>query len=56
VSKPGDTFDCKATGADGSASTVTVTVKDTEGNISWALQQPQGAPETQGSEGEQEQQ
>jgi hypothetical protein len=54
VSKPGETFDCKATGADGSANTVTVTVKDTEGNVSWALQQAQGEP--QGEQGGQQEQ
>jgi len=38
VSKPGDTFDCTATTPDGAARTVKVTVKDTDGNISWALE------------------
>jgi hypothetical protein len=57
VSKPGETFDCKATGADGSANTVTVTVKDTEGNVSWALQQAQGEPQgEQGKQGGQQEQ
>jgi Domain of unknown function (DUF4333) len=35
--KPGETFDCEATAPDGTKSTVTVTEKDAEGNISWAL-------------------
>jgi hypothetical protein len=54
VSKPGETFDCKATLADGSEHTVNVTVKDTEGNVSWALQQPEG--EQQEEQGEQQEQ
>jgi hypothetical protein len=41
LAKAGETFDCEAKAADGTTSTVTVTMKDTEGNISWALQ---GAP------------
>lgn len=40
AAKAGDTFDCTATTADGSAHTVKVTVKDNDGNINWALQQP----------------
>lgn len=35
--KAGDTFDCTATTADGTAHTVNVTVKDAAGNISWAV-------------------
>ncbi|HEX3532071.1 MAG TPA: DUF4333 domain-containing protein [Thermoanaerobaculia bacterium] len=38
VSKPGDTFDCKATTADGTVDTVKVTVKDADGNIAWAIE------------------
>ncbi len=38
VSKPGDTFDCTATTTDGAPRTVKVTVKDTDGNISWVLE------------------
>ena len=37
-SKAGDTFECTATTEEG-ASTVTVTVKDGQGNIAWALKQ-----------------
>ena len=38
VSKPGDTFDCTATTTDGATRSVKVTVKDTDGNVSWALE------------------
>jgi hypothetical protein len=38
VAQPGGTFDCKATAADGSTQDVTVTMKDAEGNINWAVQ------------------
>jgi len=50
VSKAGDTFDCKATTADGAAHTIKVTVKDADGNISWATEQPAGAAPAEGEE------
>jgi len=50
VSKAGDTFDCKATTADGTAHTVKVTVKDTEGNVTWSIEQPAGAAPAEGAE------
>ncbi|MEP7009182.1 MAG: DUF4333 domain-containing protein [Acidobacteriota bacterium] len=40
AAKAGETFDCQAKSADGTSNTVVVTMKDNEGNISWALQQP----------------
>jgi hypothetical protein len=53
--KAGDTFDCQVTAADGTKSTVTVTEKDAEGNVSWALKgqpadaaAPAAAPEEGG--------
>jgi Domain of unknown function (DUF4333) len=51
AAKAGDTFDCTATTADGSAHTVKVTTKDTEGNIAWAVQQPPGQQPAEQSEG-----
>jgi hypothetical protein len=53
--KAGDTFDCQAAAADGTKSTVTVTEKDAEGNVSWAIKgqpgegaAPAAAPEEGG--------
>ena len=43
AAKPNETFDCEAKTADGTAHKVVVTMKDNEGNISWALEQPAGA-------------
>jgi len=43
VAKAGETFDCEAKMADGTAHKVVVTMKDDDGNISWALEQPAGA-------------
>jgi hypothetical protein len=37
VSKPGDVFDCLATDPAGKTATVTVTIKDTDGNVNWKL-------------------
>ena len=34
--KQGATFDCTATGADGTTTAITVTQDDDQGNISWA--------------------
>lgn len=42
AAKTGETFECHAESADGSARTVVVTMKDNEGNIGWALQEPEG--------------
>ncbi len=42
AAKEGEEFECQAQSADGAASTVVVTMKDNEGNISWALQQSEG--------------
>ena len=55
ASKPGETFDCKATLADGSEHTVNVTVKDTEGNVDWKVQQPAGEEQAgDGQEGQEQ--
>jgi len=43
AAKAGDTFDCKATTADGAAHTVTVTETDATGKISWAVKDEGGA-------------
>ena len=37
AAKAGETFECQAKTADGTEATVTVTTKDAEGNITWAL-------------------
>ena len=37
--KPGGTFECQATTADGEKAVVDVTMTDTEGNITWKLRQ-----------------
>jgi len=42
AAKAGETFECQAKSADGSSNTVVVTMKDNEGNIGWALEQPAG--------------
>ncbi len=42
AAKAGETFDCQAKSADGTSNTVVVTMKDNEGNIAWALEQPAG--------------
>jgi len=42
AAKAGETFECQAKSADGTSNTVVVTMKDNEGNIGWALQQPAG--------------
>jgi hypothetical protein len=41
--KEGDTIDCTATMADGTAHAIKLTIKDAQGNFSWALVQPEGA-------------
>jgi hypothetical protein len=48
AAQAGDSFDCQATAADGATSTVTVTSKDADGNIDWALGSDAGidAPST----------
>jgi hypothetical protein len=33
----GDTFECTATGTDGSAATISVTQTDDEGNLTWEI-------------------
>ncbi len=40
VSQVGETFECQAHAENGSSRAVVVTVKDNEGNVSWALAQP----------------
>ncbi len=42
--EPGKAFDCAATDPTGSATTVTVTVKDRAGNVDWKLNAPDGEP------------
>jgi len=37
--KPGETFECQAKTQDRGDATIVVTMKDTEGNISWAVKQ-----------------
>lgn len=39
AAEPGKTFECTATDAAGTKGPVTVTMKDTEGNVSWSLGQ-----------------
>ena len=39
ASKPGEAFDCQAKAADGRQAVVGVTVKDTDGNIGWAVKE-----------------
>ncbi|MCX6549607.1 MAG: DUF4333 domain-containing protein [Acidobacteria bacterium] len=39
ATKAGESFDCQAKSADKGDATVTVTMKDTEGHISWAVKQ-----------------
>ena len=56
AAKAGETFECQAKSADGTASTVVVTMKDNEGNISWALQQPAGEAPAEAETPEPEQQ
>jgi hypothetical protein len=42
--KAGDTFTCKATDAGGASGTVTVKVKDADGNVSFKLDRPAAPP------------
>jgi len=37
ATKPGETFECDAKGADGATSKIEVTTKDADGNINWKL-------------------
>jgi hypothetical protein len=50
AAKEGETFECQAKSADGTAHTVVVTMKDNEGNISWSLQQPAGEAPAEAAE------
>lgn len=50
AAKAGETFECQAKSADGTSNTVVVTMKDNEGNIGWALQQPEGEATEEPSE------
>lgn len=43
--KAGETFECQAVSADGSATPVLVTMKDNEGNIAWAIEPSEDAAE-----------
>jgi hypothetical protein len=50
AAKADETFDCEAKTADGTTHKVVVTMKDTEGNISWALEQPAGEAPAEAAE------
>ncbi len=52
TAKEGEEFDCQAQSADGTASPIVVTMKDGEGNISWALQPSAGEESEEATEPE----